>query len=435
MTPEKRRISSDHSNYAVLGFMAVGMVFCGFLGFAYRAPLDSASIATGRVSTESSTKPIQHLEGGIVREILVKDQEKVTAGQVLFRLEPTGARAGFEVLRNQMDADRALEARLAAERDLATTVAFPPELMERSGEPDTAALIADQERQFAGRRASLDNETKLIRARLEQSQREIQGLERQEASHLEQLESISAEIDSVAPLAAKGHYPRNKLAALKRERSRLDGLLGSIQGDLAAKRVASEEAELQIRQAEQRFTEQAATQLAEVRTRLREAREKIGVAEDVVSRIDIRAPQDGIVQNIKVRTAGAVVGPGDAIADLVPTGDELIIATRVSPLDIDSVMPGQTAEIRFSAFSSRRLPILIGRVEKVGADTMIDEVTRQPYYPATVLVDATTIPKVVMSKLLPGMQASVLIPTGERTMFEYLLGPLTDLFATSMREE
>jgi HlyD family secretion protein len=427
--------SSDHRAYSYLGLVATGIVFAFFGGFGAKAPLDSAAIAPGQVATESSTKPIQHLEGGIVREILVKESAAVKEGQVLFRLEPTQARANSDIVRKQIDADLALEARLIAERDLAETLKFPKALLERRSLPDTAAAIDDQERRFKERKTTLDNDTKILRSRLEQTSRELGGLERQRAALRDQIDNIAGDIESFAVLLEKGLYTKSKLNALKREQSRLEGQLGGVEGDIARNEKIVEETDFQIRQAEQKYVDEAARDLPEVRARLTQAQERLAVAEDVMSRIEVKAPQDGIVQGIKVHAPGAVVRPGDSLAELVPTGDKLVMAARVSPLDIDNVAPKQKAEIRFLAFSTRSLPTILGKVETVAADAMLDAYTKEPYYLARVVVDASTLPADVQERLVPGMPADVLITTGERTLLQYLIGPISDLFAKSMREQ
>ena len=427
--------SSDHRAYSQLGLVAIGIVFAFFGGFGAKAPLDSAAIAPGQVATESSTKPVQHLEGGIVREILVKESDAVSEGQVLFRLEPTQARANSGIVRKQIDADLALEARLIAERDLADTLTFPKALLARRSFPDTAAAIDDQERRFKERKTTLDNDTKILKSRLDQTSQELGGLERQRVALRDQIENIAGDIESFTVLLKKGLYTKSKLNALKREQLRLEGQLGAVEGEIARNEKIVEETDFQIRQAEQKYVDDAAKELPEVRARLTQAQERLSVAEDVMSRIEVKAPQNGIVQGIKVHAAGAVVRPGDSLAELVPIGDKLVMAARVSPLDIDNVAPKQKAEIRFPAFSTRRIPTILGKVETIAADAMLDEYTKEPYYLARVVVDTSTLPPDVHERLIPGMPADVLITTGERTLLQYLVGPISDLFAKSMREQ
>lgn len=427
--------SSDHTWFASFASTAIAVVFGVLGGLAAVAPLDSAAIAPGRVAADSSTKPLQHLEGGIVDEILVKEAEAVKEGQVLFRLKPTQARANSDMVRKQLDAALAQESRLTAERDGVATLNFPAELLERRSVPETAAAIADQERQFAERKTTLQNQTLILRTRLEQTSKELGGVRQQETAYKDQLANLSAEIENLSELQRKGLYPKSKLMALQREYSRLEGQLGSAQAEAARLGEVLQETKLQIAQAEQKFREEAGQQLTEVRARLSDARERLRVTDDIMSRIEIRAPQNGVVQGLKVHTPGAVVRPGETLAELVPSGDRLIMAVRVSPLDIDNVETGQKAEVRLPGFASRGLKTILGRVERVGADVMQDDYTKEPYYLARVEVDPRTIPAEVEKRLQPGMPADVLITTGERTILQYLVGPISDLIAKSMREQ
>lgn len=427
--------SGDHSGFVSMGSLAIAVVFGILGGLAAVAPLDSAAIAPGRVAAETSTKPIQHLEGGIVREILVKEAQAVMEGQVLFRLEPTQARANSELLRKQLETALAHEARLSAEREGQSNVTVPATLAKSRDAAETASEIADQERQFAERRATLDNQTTILRTRRDQAAKEIDGLQRRVTMTKEQIESLSADIANLGELQKKGLYPKSKLNALHRERSRLEGEVAGHQGEIARLGEVQREADQQITQLEQKFRADAGQQLNEVRGRISEVREKLTVAEDVMSRIEIRAPQNGIVQGVKVYAPGAVVRPGEVLAELVPTGDKLVMAVRVSPLDIDSVEKGQNAEVRLPGFSSRGMKTIMGRVERVGADVMLDDYTKEPYYMARVEVDTQTVTDEVKRKLQPGMPADVLITTGERTILQYLVGPITDLLFKSMREQ
>ena len=427
-------LATDHSGYAQLGYFGIAIVFAVFGGFTWSAPLDSAAIAPGRVMAETATKPIQHLEGGIVREVLVKESTHVRKGDVLFRLEPIKARAESEMLMKQLDAAMALEARLLAERDGRTSVSFPPKLLARQTIPETAAAIADQRMRFKKRLQMLASETQILRARFAQAEKEHAGLTHKVSSLTEQIDSLTDEIEDATKLYKKRLYRRSKLRALKRELSRLKGDKGATESRLASAVEATNEARLQIEKVVQRFVEEVSQQLPEVRIQLSDLREKMSVAADVMSRIEIRAPQDGIVQGLQVHAPGAVVKPGDVLAELVPTGDKLVVAARVSPLDIDNVTKGQKAEIRFPAFSTRKIPTILGKVETVAGDAMQDEYTREPYFLARVVVDVTTIPKEIHERLVPGMPADVLIITGERTLLQYLVSPISDLLFKSMRE-
>jgi HlyD family secretion protein len=429
-----RTISADHRRFARLGYAAIALGFGAFGLWAAQAPLDSAAIAQGTIEVESRKKPIQHLEGGIIREILVRESEAVKEGQLLFRLEPTQALANAELLRKQLDAALAQEARLVAEVEGRAEIVLSAALVARSAVPETTAVIADQQKQFAERRHSLLNQVRILEARIDQTNQEIVGRQRQEAALTEQKKSLAEELAVDDSLAHKGYFPRNKLRALERERARLQGEEGRAQADIARSREAIEEARLQIAQLEQRFREEASQGLTDVRVRLSDLREKLSVAEDVLTRVEVRAPKSGVVQNLKVTTPGAVVRPGDTIGELVPVGDSLIVAAQISPLDIDAVSPGQVAEVRLPALAPRRSRAVLGRVDKVSPDTIVNEATKQPVYLAQIVVDQSKIPAETAARLVPGMQADVLIATGERTLLEYLSDPLSRIFAKSLRE-
>jgi HlyD family secretion protein len=196
-----------------------------------------------------------------------------------------------------------------------------------------------------------------------------------------------------------------------------------------------QQSRLQIGQVRQKYQSEISEQLDKTRARLSDLREKLVIAEDVLRRIDVRAERDGIVMNMKVHTIGAVVKPGDTLAEIVPVGEGLNVMARVAPRDIESVMVGQKAEVRFPNFSSRQTPIILGRVESISADAMKDDTTKQPYYSAKIVIDYATLPPEIAQRILPGMQADVLISTGERTVLEYLVGPLMNALAKTFREK
>lgn len=430
----QRETAGDYRRYACLGYGAIAVVFGGFGLWAAMAPLDSAAIAQARVAVETDRKPVQHLEGGIVQEILVKEAQHVEEGQVLFRLQPTQALANADLQRKQLDAALAIEARLVAEQEGASRIMFPEAVVQRQAVPETTNAIADQKRQFAERARSLRNQIAILNARIEQSTREIEGRDSKKAALASQLASYATELERVSSLAAKGLYPQNRLLSLERERTRVAGELGTTDSEIARLREAIEEARHQIRQTQQHQLEEVAQQLAEVRGRISDVREKLTIAQDVLTRMEVRAPRRGIVQALKVHAVGAVVRPGDMLAEVVPEGDVLILAARVSPLDIQSVSGGLRAEVRFPAFSSLHPPTIFGQIESISAASVVDETTKEPYYLARVIIDLGTIAPQLSKRLVPGMPADVLISTGERTMLQYLLGPLRDALARTMRE-
>lgn len=425
----------DHRRYTRLAFGAVLLVFGGFGAWAAIAPLDSAAIAPARIAVEGDRKPVQHLEGGIVRDILVKDAETVTEGQVLFRLDATTAKANLEVLNRQLDGVLAQEARLLAEREKAAAIAFPAALMARASRPDIQLILTEQERLLAERRRGLANQIDVLEARIDQTDKEMEGRNRRLAALRTQHASLKAEMESVLPLVEKGFFPRNRFRALEREASRLEGEVGGLEGELARLEQVIAESRIQIRQARQRADEERTQALSETRARIAELTEKRDVAESVLSRLEVRAPRAGIALNVSVKTPGAVIPPGATLAEVVPPLERLTLSARISPLNIQSISPGQRAEVRFPAFAARKPEPIFGKVESVSADAVEDPRTRETFYSAKVIVEPGAMPEALAKQLVPGMPAEVLIITGERTMLTYILGPLRDKLARAMRDE
>jgi HlyD family type I secretion membrane fusion protein len=430
---------NDHRTYARMGFIAIVLVFGGFGIWAGFAPLDRAAVAQGQVAVESNNKPVQHLEGGIIREILVHDSQQVQEGDVLFRLQPTNAQANLDLLRKQIDAGLAQEARLVAEQARADQIKFPADLLARRNVVETDLAIKDQERQFRERKETLDGQIGILSAQIEQKQQDIAGRQHQKESLAAQMASYKAEMTSVFPLVQKGLYARNKYLALERDATRVGGDFGVAESDIARLTKGIDEAQLQIKQTRFKFDEEASNALNDVRAKMSDAREKIVIAEDVLTRVDVRAPRSGTVLGLKVHGIGAVVKPGDTLAEIVPLGEGLMITARVSPGDIESVEIGQTAEVRFSNFSSRQTPVILGKVVSLSPDALVDQTSnqqqQQPYFSAKVIIDYSAVPENIAKKIQPGMQADVLISTGERTVLAYLIGPLKNSFAKTFREK
>ena len=429
------KFSSNPRPFVLLGYLLIISTF-GVLGaWAAYAKLDSAVIAGGSVAVESNRKAVQHYEGGIVDEILVKESQVVNKGEVLVKLRSTQATASAETLGSQLDGATALEARLMAESERATSIVFPDRLLERAALPTTRKIIQDQQNQFSERKKSLDGEGDIHRAQIEQLKGQILGLEAVVASSVQQQENLKGEYMKVRSLADQGLYPLNKLRAMERDLLQIEGRLGQSRADIARSQQAISETELQIVQTEKKFQEDVLQQLREVRVQIAEYSEKLRVAEDILKRVEIVAPQSGMIQNLKVHTSGGVIGQGEVIMEIVPLNEPLNIQARVSPIDINYVAPQLDAEVRFPGIRSRTMPSIMGRVRSVSADSLFDEVARQPYYLAIVEVADSNIPPELRGKLTPGMPADIMIATGERTVLDYLTAPLFDAIRKSLREK
>lgn len=434
MDEEVPKVSSDYRPIARVGYMIVALTFGLLGGWAAMANIDSAVVATGVVSVESKRKAVQHLEGGIVREINVRNGDRVEQGQILFRMDSTNSYANYVAVRRQLDAALGLEARLVAERDPNQQIAFPIELTMRSSDPEVARIIEDEQVQFRERRASLMGHINVLKKRITQYGNEIEGLDRERQSAEQQLYFIQDELVGVSDLAKRGLVAKTRESSLEREKARLSGVIGRNQADSAKAQNAINEMEIQIQQIQQQFQEQVSQNLADIRLKIGDLRERMRVAQDVLKRVEIVAPRAGIVHNLKIFTLGGVIRPGETLLEIVPEDDDLVVEVHVEVNDIDRIHTGLEAEVRFPAFHSRSTPLIIGTLQDISRDRLIDENTRMPYYLAQVAVRDTDVPTNLKERLRPGMPAEVVFPTGERTVLDYLTRPLTEAVTTSFRE-
>lgn len=426
---------SSHKTVARIGYVVILVTF-GALGiWAATAPLDSAVIAPGVVSVEGNRKTIQHLEGGLVRSVLVREGQKVKAGQVLFELDPTQAVAGRDIAENQFMRLLAMEARLTAERDNAPAPRFPAELTSRISEPLVAQTIADEQSQFVERRGTLNGQVELLETRRETYRTEIEGIDEELAGMRQQGAYLDDEITGLKSLYEQDLVPKPRLLALQRERAALTGRIGRSIADRSKAQKGIAETSLSIRQTRQQFYEEVSKQLSETRTQVNDIREKFTVAQDQVRRIRVVSPVSGSAQNLKVFTQGAVVGAGAPLVDIVPDNTDLIVQAHFSPNDIDNLRPGMDAEVRFPSFHSRTLPEINGKVQSVSGDRLTDEHTGNPYFLAQISVPNAELPAEIKGKLTAGMSAEVVVPTGERTVLEYIWEPITKALRNTGREE
>lgn len=418
----------------VAGMAVLLIAVVGFGIWAATAPLSGAIVAPGTIIFEGKRKSVQHLEGGIVAEILAKDGDRVQVGAVLVRLDPTRAQANFLIVETQFNAARALEARLVAERDEAGGVSFAVELERRRGEPQIAQLLALQERQFRDRRQSIGNQVSILNSRVEQYRAESRGLDTQQRNKDEQIKLIAGELVGLKELHAKGWVPVTRILSLEREAARLRGDRGADVAGMARIENAIGEARLQIIQTQQKFREDALAQLRETQNQAAELSSRLVAAQDTLQRSNVLAPETGVVQGSKVLTLGGVVMPGQELMQIVPFNDRLQIEAHIQPQDIESVVPGQISELRFTALNQRTTPVIDGTVTLVSADRFVDERANVAYYLATVDVPADQMAKLTGHRIQAGMPVDVLIKTGDRTFLQYLLKPLTDTIARSFRE-
>ncbi|CAB5089399.1 Type I secretion membrane fusion protein, HlyD family [Olavius algarvensis associated proteobacterium Delta 3] len=409
--------------------------FGGFGAWAALAPLDSAALAPGRVTVASNRKTVQHLEGGIVKSLLVKEGDAVAEDQVLIQLDDTQARARLELLSSRYDKLLATQARLEAERASAPEIQYPESLTARRDQPQVARVLDAETALFEARRKSTEGRIHIFHKRIAQLNKEISGLEAQVTAEENQLALIEDERASLETLFEKGYTGKARLLALKREEAELQGDLGDHLSLIAKARQRIGETELEIIDLKNSMLNQVVSSLRDTQAELVDVSERLKAAEDILVRTDIRAPQAGVVMGLNVHTEAGVITPGQHLLDIVPEDDTLVIEAQVTPNDIDVVYAGLPAQVRLTAFKQRNTPMLDGKLTRVSADSFTDERTGAAYFLARVTIDAEELKKLDGRELYPGMGAEVMIKTGKRTTMDYILAPLTDSLRRAFRED
>jgi epimerase transport system membrane fusion protein len=417
-----------------LGFTILLVVFGIGGAWASLAPLDSAALASGYVAVKSYRKTVQHLEGGIVKELRVHDGDHVHAGDVLMVLGDTQVRADLEAARSQLIATQALEARLIAERDDKDDVTFGPSDFP---EKDTRVQEArNSERQiFIAQRNARLGEIDVLKNKSAELEQQIRGFSSAIQSKQGLTKSYISEIKDLSELLEEGYVNNERLRDQERTLARLQAEIADHQSSIARAKVQIGETKLQILQNTQKFKSDVANKLAEAQSRVYELREQVGAFQDKVNRTLVRAPVDGMVMGLAVHTIGGVVSPGTQLLDIVPVGADLIVEVHIQPNDIDRVELGRKAEVRFSAFKNATTPILEGELTYVSADRLTDEKSGEPYYLGRVALTDRGRLDLGPRELVPGMPAEVLINTGARTFLNYLIQPARNAMARSMIEQ
>ncbi len=416
-----------------IGFAVLLVFLLVFAGWGASAPLAGGALAPGRISPEGGVKTIQHLEGGIVRALHVREGDTVTAGSPLLALESVRQRAEVDALLDRRRARLAERARLEAE--LAGAERIPlPEGLSAEDPADQAVMVAER-RLFDKRRHLLSARKRVLSQRIEQLSEQITGYEAQVESATRQLELIAEELQDKAVLLEKGLTPKSDVLRLRRMQAEIFGRRGEFAASIASAEQRIGETELELVALEAELGERLADRAREVRTELVEIEQSLAAKNDVLTRTVVAAPVDGTVTEMRVKTIGGVVLAGEPIMELVPSDDRLIIDARLAPRDIDVVAPGLTAQVHLSAFAGSARPMLFGTVLSIAADTRVHEETGETFYPVRVEVPADELAKAGDDvSLVPGMVADVLIVSEERTMLAYLLEPIADLIRRSLRE-
>lgn len=416
--------------------VAVGALFFGIGGWAATTEVSGAVIAAGSLVVDTNVKKVQHPTGGVVGEVNVRDGDRVTAGQVLVRLDETITRANLAVVSKSLDELEARQARLEAERDGTDRIVFPDRLTSRvAADPAVERIMASETRLFELRRTARDGQKAQLQERISQLAEEISGLERQSEAKESEIALIAEELKGVLDLWKKNLIPIQRVTALKRDAARLEGEYGQIVAGMAQSKGKISEINLQILQIDQELRSEVAKELREIQAKTSELGERKVAAEDQLRRIEIRAPQNGIVHQSTVHTVGGVIAPGEALMMIVPESDALMGEARIDPVNIDQVKVGQVAQLRFTSFSQRTTPEIFGTVARVSADVSPDQRTGASYYVIRVTIPPEEIARLESVKLLPGMPVEIFVKTQDRTVLSYLSKPLTDQLQKAFREK
>lgn len=423
----------------IVGLVVVFVLFAGIGIWTALAPLTSAAIGAGVVVVENYRKAVGHLEGGIVREVRVRDGQQVKKGDILIALEDVQARAQLEQARGQLMGAMAREARLIAQRDGLSRVIYPAPLMVMNRDPRAREAMLVQDQTFRARRLAQQGEMMLQERQVAQLREKGASLVEQRLMRERLLSSFEKERNDFEALANEGYLERQRVREMERSVALNDGQRAALVNDIASNEAEISGLQIKMLQLEKDLQREVAKELAEVQTEIFSLRERLRGLEDAVQRAVITAPENGKVLALSVHAPGEVVRPGAHLLDIVPVEQSLIVEARLSPQDVDQVRVGQMAEVRFSAFRQRDMPRVEGQLVALSADRLVDEVngSQQPYYLARIRVAEKGMADLAKLKLelMPGMPADVLVTTGQRTLWHYLTAPLSDMMVRSLKEE
>ena len=407
----------------VLGALGIVTLLFGFVS------ISGAVIANGTVTVESNTKTVQHLDGGIVQKIFVKNGDVVKEGDVLVKLDDTQLRANLGVSRGRTLDALTQQLRLEAERDSKPTFMLPATLLQGQTDPQMLRMFEAQHTLFVARRTGRQGEQSVLKQRVEQLKNDLGGLEQSLEARQREFEFVSRELKGVLPLYEKGFINQARLSPLQRDEARLRGDVGRLRTDVEKAISAMQEATLKLAQSEKDFQSQVADELRKALSQFSEASENLAAIEDKMARAEIRAPRNGRVNGLAVTTEGGVIQAGSPILQVVPDDEKLIIEAKIQPQDVDKVRGGQAAVVKFPAFNAKTTPRLEGLVTTVSPSTLKDQDQQnKPYYQVQIELTPEELAKLSREhKLIPGMPAEVYIETNSRSILSYIVKPIADL--------
>jgi membrane fusion protein, protease secretion system len=406
-----------------------------FLLWAAFAPLDEGVAAQGQVAIDTKRKAVQHLTGGIVKEVLVREGESVKEGQVLIKLDEATTRATYENSRQRYLSLRAMQARLVAEQTGAKTITYHPELLTASQDPLIKAQMSTQEQLLSAKRASLAAELQSLNEQIEGQEASIRAYTSMQESRKSQLALLNEELKNTRGLVAEGYAPRNRQFELERAVAEANTSLAELVGNILRARRSVGDLKQRVIGRQQEYRKETETQMADISREVLAEAEKFRALQNEMARVEIKAPATGQVVGLSVQTAGGVIQSGQKLMDIVPNDEPLLLEARVQPNFIDRVHAGLPVDIRFSAFAHSPTMVVDGKVISVSGDLITDPANNVSYYLARVAVTPAGLKKLGKRQMQPGMPTEVIFRTGERSLFTYLLGPLTKRMAASMKEE
>jgi HlyD family secretion protein len=421
--------------HLIVGLVVVLILAGGFGGWASTVPISGALIAPGSVVVDSNVKKVQHPTGGVVGEVRVRDGDLVKAGDVVVRLDETVVKASLAIVVKTLNGLWARAARLEAEQRGADMIVFPRMLTDQANDPDVRDVMASETKLFEVRVNGRTGQKAQLRERVTQLDEEIAGLQAQEAAKDKEIALVEKELVGVRQLYDQHLVQLTRLTTLERDAARLAGERAQYIASRAQAKGKITETELQIIQIDKDMVSEVSKDLRETNDKIGEFVERKVTAEDQLRRIDIRAPQDGVVLQSTVHTVGGVITAGDAIMMIVPKADDLSVEAKVNPQDIDKLQVGQKTLLRMSAFNQRTTPELNGVVTRVSADVTTDQRTGQSYYTIRVSMPPEQVARLGDVKIIPGMPVEAFVQTGDRTMLSYLMKPLSDQLMRSFREK
>ncbi len=429
-------VKKNDAPYIRAGLITVFVTFVLMLGWSALAPLQSAVVASGRITVASQNKTVQHLDGGLVQEIAVADGDVVVAGQLLIRLDATPLEIQLDNVTEQLVELSANIERLSAERDDKQVLVFSDDLEQKANSDSDRSILDTQQALFRARRDAMKSERKVLEQRIEQSANQITGLDKQIRALQQRIRLLNEDLSGLEKLAAKSMVSKTKVREAKRKRSELRGDAAALEGEKARLTENIVETRQQILLRKQEYQKEVVTRLRDLQTRIIDLRTAERSARDKISRVEVRAPVSGKIKGFEIVTLGAVIKAGQSIMEIVPLDQTFKILAEVSPVDVDVLYPGLKAEVRLPVFDDRDFPVIYADLQDVSADIYTGEPGGSPYYKATLVVgsDGMAVLAKERANLVSGMPVDVYIQTGERTFLNYLTRPFQNMLARALNE-